>query len=631
MGRRGRPWPVRPLDLLGTGAPELRPRRREENPHPAARRVRSGMPHAGGGPPSVRPPGPGPVRLRRDAGRSGCPPPAPDLDGPRGLGRRHPDRRARREGLAGGREVRSGLPVPRRPDGSAALPGHRPRAPPRRRAPARLRLSLLRRLGLLAARRGRPRVFRDVVVNGAHLLGLFLRLLGLDEFHDSLFPEHPVVDAPLPAVVEGRLFPLRRQDAGVLEHVEGVPVLRFQDVVDDPLGIAEEVQDVLGHRPGLFLFHARPVDRVLDRPRQVVHGERAGRTPLGFRLDGHGWSRPRPMGIPGYLRVLRRHFPLILTRPAETREGEFGGETGKRLTPGVSIYATGMADGVGVEWVQTSKPGLVSRGPEEFEGELRDLRDEVRRLREQVAALAAATARPPPVDERLPTFVPRLDPFLEGGVPRGSVLAISGPGGSMKTSLALYLLLKNPAAGRRGVYVTVEERRDSLLRTMRHLGLGKEDDFLVDIAKLRIEREGVEEIRDWLRVLKDFLIRRNQREKIDLLVIDTMDVLASMAHLDDARNELFHFFHFLRAMGITTYVIANVEPSGGGISHDVAFLSDGVFELRFSGAGEGKVQLLFRCAKMRHTNHSRDYFVLTYDKGFADRPYEVPKPSRWGR
>src|SRR3989440_9957655 len=43
-----------------------------------------------------------------------------------------------------------------RPDGSAALPGHRPRAPPRRRAPARLRLSLLRRLGLLAARRGRP-------------------------------------------------------------------------------------------------------------------------------------------------------------------------------------------------------------------------------------------------------------------------------------------------------------------------------------------------------------------------------------------------------------------------------------------------------------------------------------------
>ena len=290
-----------------------------------------------------------------------------------------------------------------------------------------------------------------------------------------------------------------------------------------------------------------------------------------------------------------------------------------------------MASGAGVEWVQTSKTGLASKAPEEFEGELRDLRDEVRRLKEQMAALAVATARPSLADDRLPTFVGRLDPFLEGGVPKGSVLAITGPSGSMKTSLALYILLKNRAAGRRGVYVTVEESRESILRTMRHLGLGKEDDFLVDIARLRIEREGAEEIRDWLRVLKDFLVRRNQRERIDLVVIDTMDVLSSMAHLEDARNELFHFFHFLRSMGVTTYAIANVEPSGVGVAHDVTFLSDGVFELRFSGAGEGKVQLLFRCAKMRHTNHSRDYFVLTYDKGFAARPYEVPRPSRWGR
>src|SRR2546426_647577 len=186
-------------------------------------------------------------------------------------------------------------------------------------------------------------------------------------------------------------------------------------------------------------------------------------------------------------------------------------------------------------------------------------------------------------------------------------------------------------AGGRGVYVTVEESRESILRTMRHHGLGNEEDFLVDIARLRVEHEGAEEIRDWLRVLKDFLVRRNQREKIDLVVIDTMDVLVSMAHLQDVRNELFHFFHFLRSMGVTTYVIANVDPTRGGVANDVSFLADGVFELRFSGAGEGRVQLLFRCAKMRHTNHSRDYFVLTYDKGFAAKPYEAPKPSRWRR
>lgn len=290
-----------------------------------------------------------------------------------------------------------------------------------------------------------------------------------------------------------------------------------------------------------------------------------------------------------------------------------------------------MAQGVDVEWVRTSKPGEASRPPEELEAELRELRDEVRRLREQVAALAAASARPAPEDERLPTYVDRLDGSLEGGVPKGDVIAITGPGGSMKTSLALYILVRNRAAGRRGVYVTVEETRGSILRTMRHLGLGTEEDFLVDIARLRVEHEGAEEIRDWLRVLRDFLVRRNQRDRIDLVVIDTMDVLASMAHLQDVRNDLFHFFHFLRSMGVTTYVVADADPARAGVAHDVAFLADGVFELRFSGAGEGRVQLLFRCAKMRHTNHSRDYFVLTYDKGFAARPYEVPRPTRWRR
>ena len=82
-----------------------------------------------------------------------------------------------------------------------------------------------------------------------------------------------------------------------------------------------------------------------------------------------------------------------------------------------------MAEGVGVEWVRTSKPGAAPGLPEEFESELRELRDEVRRLREQVTALAAATARPAPLDERIPTYVAGLDGNLQGGVPKGSSLS----------------------------------------------------------------------------------------------------------------------------------------------------------------------------------------------------------------
>ena len=336
------------------------------------------------------------------------------------------------------------------------------------------------------------------------------------------------------------------------------------------------------------------------------------------------------MGGTPYLRILRNPSALILTHSIESENLSRRMRSVQKVNAIARHVLPGMAQGTGVEWVRTTQSGegAAAKAPEDLETELRELRDEVRRVREQVAAMAATAARNAPEDERVPTYVQRLDAFLEGGVPKGSVVAITGPGGSMKTSLALFILARNRAAGRRGVYVTVEESRSSILRTMRHLGLGTEEDFLVDISRLRIEHAGAEEVRDWLRVLKDFLVRRNQRDRISLVVIDTLDVLASMAHLQDVRNELFHFFHFLRSMGVTTYVVADLDPMRPGVAHDVSFLADGVFELRFSGAGEGKVQLLFRCAKMRHTNHSRDYFVLGYDKGFAARPYELPKPSR---
>lgn len=261
--------------------------------------------------------------------------------------------------------------------------------------------------------------------------------------------------------------------------------------------------------------------------------------------------------------------------------------------------------------------------------EIGALRDEIRRLREQVAALAAHARME---DHRIPTFVQGLDAALQGGVPGGHVVGIVGPGGSMKTSLALYTLMKNRAAGTRGVFITIEESRNSILQTLERLGLGDAEDFLVDISRLRLEHAGAEEIRDWVRVLEDYLSRRKEREPLGVVVIDSLDALAALTHIEDVRTELFHFFHFLRTLGVTSFVLAEQDPARPGVDHDVTFLADGVFELRFSGVGEGRVQLLIRIAKMRHTNHSRDYFVLTYGpEGFVARPYETPKPRRWGR
>src|SRR3989442_13662475 len=139
---RGRTRLNRPMDVVRTRTAQRGPRRREEEPGPTARGAGPHVPHAGRGRTSVRPTRARAVRVRPQPGRSREAASAPHLDRlGRFGGQRLPDGRTRGEGVAGDREVRPGLPLPGWPDGPPALISHRPRAPPRRRPPARLRLN----------------------------------------------------------------------------------------------------------------------------------------------------------------------------------------------------------------------------------------------------------------------------------------------------------------------------------------------------------------------------------------------------------------------------------------------------------------------------------------------------------
>lgn len=279
--------------------------------------------------------------------------------------------------------------------------------------------------------------------------------------------------------------------------------------------------------------------------------------------------------------------------------------------------------------METPGGAPAARTGEGLGDQLRDLRDHVRRLQEQVDALAAGHREG---DERLSTHIEGLDAVLGGGLPRGHVIALHGPTGAMKTSLALYMMAKNRAAGRRGVFVSIEEGRDSILRTMRGLGLGDAEDFVVDIGRLRLEHAGAEDVRDWVEVLRDYLVRRREREPLSLVVIDSFNALADLAHFRSPRRDVFHFVDFLRSTGMTTLVVVERSGEEADAEDDLDRLADGVLELRYSGAGEGRVHLLLRCVKMRHALHSRDYFVLAYEGGaFSIRPYGGASRSRWSR
>lgn len=256
-------------------------------------------------------------------------------------------------------------------------------------------------------------------------------------------------------------------------------------------------------------------------------------------------------------------------------------------------------------------------GNEEREGsllrEIRDIRVQLDQLEAQLEEAARRESRPS--EGQVPTFVEGLDAALGGGIPQGHVVLLHGSPGTMKTSLALYVLAKNQARGIRCLHLTLEEDRGSLLRTLTGLGLEAED-FIVDIATLRAEHGLAEEAGDWLDILLAYLERKAQ-DGLDLLAIDPLDALFDMAQIRAPRQALFRFFRFLRTAGITTLLIGE----DGDFPYGEDRLTDGLLEVAQRELESGLVALWIRCVKMRHATHSRDFHRLEFREGaFRARP-----------
>ena len=248
---------------------------------------------------------------------------------------------------------------------------------------------------------------------------------------------------------------------------------------------------------------------------------------------------------------------------------------------------------------------LTDRRVEELERRLEELEATVSQTREE--------RRNPRGVVR--TFIQGYDEVLGGGIPQGQTLLLSGPTGSMKSSLALYFLHRNLAEGRKGVYISLEESKDSLRRTMDRLGMTGGGEALVDIGRLRLEHAEAEEARDWLGILRDFLKRRKAREAIEIAVIDPLNALHGLSGMEHPRQELFHFLNYLRGLELTTLLL--YERPRGMLEYPSQedFLADGVICLSFREVLPGKVELWINCEKMRHAHHSRDFYRLEHGGG----------------
>lgn len=216
--------------------------------------------------------------------------------------------------------------------------------------------------------------------------------------------------------------------------------------------------------------------------------------------------------------------------------------------------------------------------------------------------------------ERIKTGVENLDKILNGGIPAGSVVLVSGTTGTMKSSFTYYLLYSN-ASKKRPLYLSLEQDRESLERQMSGFGM---ENGRVKMVERKDIGKSLEDIRarTFMEMFSGYLKKLKNEINYDILVIDSLPVLEVIAEMKKPRSELFRFFENLRLLNVTSFLITEMSQDSNAYGrYDEDFLADGIIHLKMEQIGDVKIQRRIRCVKMRSSKHSSDWYTLLFGDG----------------
>jgi circadian clock protein KaiC len=221
---------------------------------------------------------------------------------------------------------------------------------------------------------------------------------------------------------------------------------------------------------------------------------------------------------------------------------------------------------------------------------------------------------------RLKTHIEDLDDLLGGGIPAGHVVLVMGPPGSLKSTFVFHVIHSNLVhdADMRAAYVTLEQDGVSIIEQMSALGYDvsriKDRFRIVDWSALK--RGMSERTGEWIDAFIRPLRQLKEDVGLDILAVDSLEALYSVADMRNPRAEKYILFSRLKELGATTFCIS--ESRYGDLSaadfREECFLSDGIIHLSIERIGRAMGRYI-GILKMRQVNHPMEYYPLLYSDG----------------
>lgn len=211
--------------------------------------------------------------------------------------------------------------------------------------------------------------------------------------------------------------------------------------------------------------------------------------------------------------------------------------------------------------------------------------------------------------ERISTGIDGLDDLIEGGIPKGATVLVSGSAGMGKTVFSSQFLWDGIQKGETCLFITLEEDEADILGDAKEFGwdFENEENFYIEYINPFTE---------------DFTFDSNiksliNKYKPDRVVIDPVSMIGMGLDSNapgEVRKELYEIIKQMKGQELTTLMTTEKPDPNNLTRYGVEeYVVDGVFIMKGLGFG-GDMGRKMSIQKMRRTNFEHDIYPVEIDE-----------------